>query len=64
MQTPTGHVVRDGVFYVDSWREVIFNPSFPYRLSHMLVACLLTAAFLLMGVSAWRFIDRIDGRRH
>ncbi len=61
MQTPTGHVVRDGVFYVESWSAVIFNPSFPYRLSHMLVACLLTAAFLLMGVSAWRFIDRIDG---
>ncbi len=60
MQTPTGHVVRDGVFYVDSWWDVIFNPSFPYRLSHMLVACLLTAAFLLMGVSAWRFLDRID----
>ncbi len=61
MQTPAGHVVRDGVYYVESWWEVIFNPSFPYRFTHMLVACLLTTAFLLMGVSAWRFIDRIDG---
>lgn len=61
MQTPQGHVIRDGVFYVESWWDVIFNPSFPYRLAHMLTACLLTAAFLLMGVSAWRFIDKIDG---
>jgi cytochrome d ubiquinol oxidase subunit I len=61
MQTPTGHEIRDGIYYVDSWWVVIFNPSFPYRLAHMLVACGLTTAFLLMGVSAWRFLDRIDG---
>jgi cytochrome d ubiquinol oxidase subunit I len=61
MQTPVGHVVRDGVFYVESWMTIIFNPSFPYRLSHMLVASLLTCAFLLMGVSSWRFIDKVDG---
>jgi cytochrome d ubiquinol oxidase subunit I len=40
---------------------VIFNPSFPYRLTHMVIASLLTAAFLVMGISAWRMRDRVDG---
>jgi len=60
MQTPTGHVIVDGIFHVEDWWAVIFNPSFPYRLSHMLVACLLTVAFLLMGVSSWRFLGKVD----
>src|SRR5690606_37299837 len=60
MQTPTGHTVIDGVVHVESWFAVIFNPSFPYRLAHMLTACLLTVAFLLMGVSSWRFLDKVD----
>src|SRR5262245_6288568 len=38
MQTPTGHEMRDGVAHAVSWVEVIFNPSFPYRLIHMLLA--------------------------
>lgn len=61
MQTPTGHAIVDGVFYADSWLEIIFNPSFPYRFFHMLVASLLTVAFLLMGVSSWRFLAKVDG---
>ena len=61
MQTPTGYFMEDGVLYVDSWFEVIFNPSFPYRLAHMMVASLLTAAFVVMGISAWRIRDKVDG---
>ncbi|MEQ3637418.1 cytochrome ubiquinol oxidase subunit I [Alcanivorax sp.] len=61
MQTPTGFRLEDGVFYVDSWWTVIFNPSFPYRLAHMFNASLLTAAFLIMGVSAWRAMRKVDG---
>lgn len=61
MQTPTGYRIEDGVFFVESWWEVIFNPSFPYRLAHMFNAALLTAAFLIMGVSAWRAIRGVDG---
>jgi len=61
MQTPTGHVVRDGVMFAEDWWAIIFNPSFPYRFSHMLVASLLTTAFVLMGVSSWRFLGRVDG---
>jgi cytochrome d ubiquinol oxidase subunit I len=39
MQTPTGHVMgADGVLHVDDWWQVIFNPSFPYRFTHMVAA--------------------------
>ncbi|BAU48834.1 cytochrome D ubiquinol oxidase subunit I [Sulfurifustis variabilis] len=53
MHTPAGFELRDGVFYVRDWWSVVFNPSFPYRLAHMLMASLLTAAFVIAGVSAW-----------
>src|ERR1700752_3630868 len=56
MQTPTGHEIIDGQFHVRSWLEVIFNPSFPYRLAHMLLASGLTVSFLLAGVSAWQLL--------
>ncbi|MFD1007635.1 cytochrome ubiquinol oxidase subunit I [Oceanisphaera ostreae] len=53
MQTPAGHKIVDGRFEVESWMEVIFNPSMPYRLTHMLLAAMLTATFVIGGVSAW-----------
>ena len=56
MQTPAGHEVVDGVFHVRSWAEVIFNPSFPYRLVHVLLASGLTATFLLAGLTALRVL--------
>lgn len=55
MQTPQGHTIdAEGVMHVASWFDIIFNPSFPYRLVHMLLASALTAAFLLIGLSAWQ----------
>jgi cytochrome bd ubiquinol oxidase subunit I len=56
MQTPTGHVIQDGVLIAGSWWAVIFNPSFPYRLTHMLLASGITAAFVISGLSAWRLL--------
>ena len=56
MQTPAGHEVIDGVFHVRSWAEVVFNPSFPYRLTLVLLASGLTCAFLLAGLSAWQLL--------
>lgn len=54
MQTPQGFEIReDGLFYPTSWMEVIFNPSFPYRFAHMLVAAYLTTAFVIGGISAF-----------
>jgi len=61
MQTPQGHTVVDGKFYVDSWFEVIFNPSFPYRLAHMVNASVITAAFLTAGTSASRILRNLHG---
>ena len=58
MQTPAGHELRDGTFYVLSWWEVIFNPSFPYRFTHMVAACFLTTAFVVAGVSAWHLLKQ------
>ncbi len=56
MQTPAGHEIVNGTFHVRSWLEVIFNPSFPYRFAHMLLASALTCAFLLAGLSAWQLL--------
>ena len=56
MQTPAGHEFLDGEFHVRSWFDVIFNPSFPYRFTHMLLASALTVAFLMSGISAWQVL--------
>ncbi|MAC45395.1 MAG: cytochrome ubiquinol oxidase subunit I [Oceanospirillum sp.] len=60
MQTPQGHEIRDGVAYAVDWFEIIFNPSFPYRLSHMLLASGLTASFFIAGISAYRLLKGDD----
>jgi len=54
MQTPQGHVEIDGVLHAADWWAIIFNPSFPYRLAHMLLASGLTVAFLMAGLAAWQ----------
>ena len=55
MHTPAGFEMIDGMAYPVDWLAVIFTPSFPYRLSHMLLACMLSTAFLVAGISAWRW---------
>jgi cytochrome d ubiquinol oxidase subunit I len=55
MQTPTGFEMIDGKAHAVSWLAVIFNPSFPYRFTHMLLACGLTSAFFVAGISAYRW---------
>jgi len=62
MQTPAGYEIIDGVYHVKSWVEVIFNPSFPYRFTHVLLASGLTCAFLITGLSAWQVL-RGTGQR-
>ena len=58
MHTPAGFEMIDGQAHVTSWFEVIFNPSFPYRMTHMLLASGLTASFLLAGISAYRWLKK------
>jgi cytochrome bd-type quinol oxidase subunit 1 len=60
MHTPQGYEIRDGVAYATDWLAIVFNPSMPYRLVHVLLASGLTVAFLVAGLSAlrWLFGDR------
>jgi cytochrome bd ubiquinol oxidase subunit I len=60
MQTPAGYEIIDGRFHATSWLAVIFNPSFPYRLVHKLLASALTASFLVAGLSAWQLLRGTD----
>ena len=61
MQTPAGFEMINGQAHVTSWFEVIFNPSFPYRMVHMLLASGLTVAFLVAGISAYRWLRNDRG---
>ncbi len=61
MHTPSGFEMIDGAAHATDWLAIIFNPSMPYRLIHMLLASGLTAAFLVAGVSAFQW-TRGDNR--
>ena len=53
MQTPAGFGINEvGQFVPENWMEIIFNPSFPYRLVHMVLAAYLTTAFVVGAVGA------------
>lgn len=53
MQTPAGFEVIDGQYLPKSWFDIIFNPSFPYRLAHTVSAFYVTTAFVVLGVGAY-----------
>jgi cytochrome d ubiquinol oxidase subunit I len=61
MHTPAGFELREGVAHATDWWAIIFNPSMPYRLAHMLLASGLTCAFLIAGLSAWRWLRHDRG---
>ena len=56
MHTPAGHAMDGSQIIAGDWLQVIFNPSFPYRFTHMLLASGLTASFVVAGLSAWRLL--------
>jgi cytochrome d ubiquinol oxidase subunit I len=56
MQTPVGFEMRDGVAHATDWWAIVFNPSMPYRLVHMLLASGLTVSFMIAGLSALRYL--------
>ena len=56
MHTPDGFEMINGVAHPVSWWDIIFNASMPYRLTHMMIASGLTAAFLIAGLSAYRLL--------
>jgi cytochrome bd ubiquinol oxidase subunit I len=53
MQTPAGYRVVDGRFYPTDWLQIVFNPSFPYRLAHTVIAFYVTTALVVVGVAAY-----------
>jgi cytochrome d ubiquinol oxidase subunit I len=56
MQTPSGFTIVNGQFQPTSWREVIFNPSVVWRYPHMLVAVLISTAWLVGGIAAYYLV--------
>ena len=58
MQTPTGFVMGDNGQFLpgNSWWDIVFNPSFPYRLIHTIIAAYLTTAFVVGAVGAWHLL--------
>lgn len=62
MHTPAGFELIDGIVHATDWMAIIFNPSFPYRFTHMLMASALTVCFLVAGLSAYR-IYRGDNKK-
>ena len=56
LQTPAGYEIVNGQFHATDWLAVVFNPSFPYRFAHKLLASALTASFLIAGLCAWQLI--------
>ena len=56
MHTPAGYEVRDGIFYATDWLAVIFNPSFPYRFVHMVLAAYLTTSLVVAAVAAFHLL--------
>ncbi|MDL2400289.1 cytochrome ubiquinol oxidase subunit I [Rhizobium mayense] len=53
MQTPAGYEIINDQFFPKDWLEVIFNPSFPYRLAHTAIAFFTTTGFVVLGVGAY-----------
>ena len=63
MQTPAGYSITiAGQFVPESWWEIIFNPSFPYRFVHMVLAAYLTTAFVVGGIGAWHLLKDTTSR--
>jgi cytochrome bd ubiquinol oxidase subunit I len=53
MQTPQGYKIVDGRFFPDDWLAILFNPSMPYRLVHMLIAAYISVGLTVGAVGAW-----------
>ena len=60
MHTPQGHEIIDGIVVPVDWFAVIFNPSFPYRLTHMAIAAFLATAFMVGASAAWHLLRGRD----
>jgi cytochrome d ubiquinol oxidase subunit I len=64
MHTPQGHAIIDGRVVPIDWLQVIFNPSFPYRLVHMTIAAYLATALMVGGAAAWHLLRSRRSEAH
>jgi len=53
MQTPAGYELINGRFFPKNWVQIVFNPSFPYRLAHTVVGFYVTTALVVLAVAAY-----------
>lgn len=60
MHTPQGHAIIDGRIVPVDWLAVIFNPSFPYRLTHMVLAAFIATALVVGASAAWHLLRKRD----
>jgi cytochrome bd ubiquinol oxidase subunit I len=58
MQTPQGVRIENGRIVPEDWWQIVFNPSFPYRLAHMALAAFLVAALIVCAGSAWHLLRK------
>jgi len=58
MHTPNGFEMRNGITFPVSWFAIIFNPSFPYRFTHMMIAAYLTTSLVVLAVGARYLLER------
>jgi cytochrome d ubiquinol oxidase subunit I len=56
MQTPSAYLIENGRFVPQTWLGVIFNPSFPFRFAHMVLAAYLATAFAVGATAAWHLL--------
>jgi len=66
MQTPAGYDIVNGRFFPRDWLQIIFNPSFPYRLAHVVTAFFITTGFVVLAVGAYhvrRDSSHAEGRK-
>jgi cytochrome d ubiquinol oxidase subunit I len=57
MQTPQGYSIgADGRFMPESWLQIVFNPSFPFRFAHTVTAAYLTTALIVGAVGAFHLL--------
>ncbi len=63
MQTPAGYSINEvGQFVPENWFKIVFNPSFPYRFVHMVMAAYLTTALAVGAVGAWHLLKDSSNR--
>jgi cytochrome d ubiquinol oxidase subunit I len=60
MHTPQGHAIVDGRVIPVDWFQIVFNPSFPYRLTHMVIAAYLATALVVGATGAWHLLRGRD----